>query len=213
MTTTGGLALTTTMRVIDRVHGDTSDARALALPAHSAGLAPVDIRLLGIADLADCRAAAKVNIPDFAGRHPKLGVRTILGDQLNRRAGRAGNLRTASRPQLNRVNDATDRDVAQGQVVARLDISRRPRLDRIALLQLVRGEDVALLPVCEVQQSDARCPVGVVLDMRHLRRHAILVSSTKVDEPVGTLVPAALVACRDLAGVVASTLFGQWTNE
>src|SRR5207302_931447 len=34
--TTGGLALTTTVRVVDRVHGDTADGRALALPPHPA---------------------------------------------------------------------------------------------------------------------------------------------------------------------------------
>src|SRR6185369_6148539 len=37
--TTGGLALTTTVRVVDRVHRDTADRWALALPAHAAGLA------------------------------------------------------------------------------------------------------------------------------------------------------------------------------
>src|SRR3954468_7620299 len=35
--TTGGLALTTAVRVVDRVHGHTTDGGALALPAHPAG--------------------------------------------------------------------------------------------------------------------------------------------------------------------------------
>src|SRR5918997_2545980 len=48
---TGGLALTTTVRVVHRVHGHTADGRALALPPHAAGLAPVDVRLLGVAHL------------------------------------------------------------------------------------------------------------------------------------------------------------------
>src|SRR5215210_1409572 len=43
VTSTGRLALTTTMRVVHRVHDDTADGRALALPAHAAGLAPVDV--------------------------------------------------------------------------------------------------------------------------------------------------------------------------
>ena len=59
--TTGGLALAATVRVVDRVHHDTTDGRALALPAHTAGLAPVDVRLLGVADLADGCAAAHVD--------------------------------------------------------------------------------------------------------------------------------------------------------
>src|SRR3954447_5573244 len=40
--TTGGLGLPATVRVVDRVHGDTTDGGALALPVHAAGLAPVD---------------------------------------------------------------------------------------------------------------------------------------------------------------------------
>src|ERR1700712_1383035 len=85
VTATGGLALTTTVRVIDRVHGHTADGRALALPPHSAGLTPVDVALLGVADLADGRAAAHVDIADLTGRQAQLGVRPVLGDQLDRR--------------------------------------------------------------------------------------------------------------------------------
>src|SRR4051794_2813659 len=58
VTATGGLALATAVRVVARVHHDTTDGGALALPAHPAGLAPVDVALFGIADLADGRAAA-----------------------------------------------------------------------------------------------------------------------------------------------------------
>src|SRR5690606_22875412 len=45
VTAAGGLALATAVGVVDRVHGDTADGRAHALPAHAAGLAPVDVRL------------------------------------------------------------------------------------------------------------------------------------------------------------------------
>src|SRR6476469_7625487 len=79
--TAGRLALTTTVRVVDRVHGNTAHARALALPAHAAGLAPVDVRLLGVADLADGRAAAHVDIADLAGRHAQLREGAVLRDE------------------------------------------------------------------------------------------------------------------------------------
>src|SRR6478736_2244253 len=81
VTTTGGLALTTTVRVVDGVHRDTTDGRADALPALAAGLAPVDVRLLGVADLADRRAAARVDVADLAGGQTQLGVGAILRDQ------------------------------------------------------------------------------------------------------------------------------------
>src|SRR5512143_132674 len=97
VTSTGRLALAATVRVVDRVHDDTADGRALALPAHAAGLAPVDVRLLGVADLADGRAASRVDVADFPGRHAQLGHRPVLGDQLDGRAGGAGDLGAASR--------------------------------------------------------------------------------------------------------------------
>src|ERR1700748_2016021 len=82
--TTGGLALTTTVRVVDRVHGDTADGRADALPAHAARPAPVDVRLLGVADLADRRAAARVDVADLARGEAQLGVGAVLRDEAHR---------------------------------------------------------------------------------------------------------------------------------
>src|SRR6476660_8051144 len=83
VTTTGGLTLATTMRVVNRVHGDTTDGRANALPPHAAGLAPVDVGLLGVAHLADRGAAAQVDVADLTGRHTQLGVGAVLGDELH----------------------------------------------------------------------------------------------------------------------------------
>src|SRR5919112_94032 len=80
VTTTGGLALTATVRVVDRVHHDAADGRPLALPAHPAGLAPVDVRLLGVAHAADGGAAAHIDVAHLAGRHPQLRAAALLGD-------------------------------------------------------------------------------------------------------------------------------------
>src|SRR5687767_9882279 len=203
--TTGGLAFTTTVRVVDRVHGDTADGRALALPPHAAGLAPVDVRLLGVAHLADGRAAAHVDVADLARRHAQLGEATLTGDQLDAGTRRAGDLRAATGPELDGVHHGADGDVPQRQVVAGLDVGRGAALHRVALLQLRRGDDVPLLAVGEVQQRDPRGAVRVVLDVRDLGRHAVLVRPAEVDQPVGALVSAALVACGDLAVDVAST--------
>src|SRR3954451_9358498 len=137
VTTTGGLALATAVRVVDGVHDDTADGRALALPPHPAGLAPVDVRLLGVADLTDGGAAADVDEAHLTGRHAQRGARALLGDQLRGVAGRAGDLGTAAGTQLDAVDRRTDRDVAQRQVVADLDVSGRPRLEQDALAQVL----------------------------------------------------------------------------
>src|SRR3954447_18318829 len=138
VTATRGLALTTAVRVVDGVHDDTADGRALALPPHPAGLAPVDVRLLGVADLADGGAAAHVDEPHLARGHPQRGAGALTGDQLGAVAGGAGDLRTAAGPQLDAVDGRTDRDVAQRQVVARLDVGVGARLHPGALRQVAR---------------------------------------------------------------------------
>src|ERR1700733_8731728 len=54
--TARALALATAMRVVDRVHGDATDRRTLALPTVTARLAELDVAVLGVADFADGRA-------------------------------------------------------------------------------------------------------------------------------------------------------------
>src|ERR1044072_5394843 len=90
--TTGGLALTTTVGVVNRVHRHTANGRADAQPALAAGLAPVDVALLGVADLADRGAAALVDQADLTGRHAEVGHRALLREQLHGGTGGAGEL-------------------------------------------------------------------------------------------------------------------------
>src|SRR6478609_7961390 len=213
VTSTGGLALTTTVRVVDGVHRDTTDGRADALPALAAGLAPVDVRLLGVADLADRRAAARVDVADLARGETQLGVGAVLRDETHRGARRAGELGAAAGTELDRVHDRTRGDVAQRQVVAGLDVGAGTRLDDIALRQLVRREDVALLAVEVVQERDARGAVGVVLDVSDLGVDAVLVVATEVDDTVLTLVATADVTRGDASLVVAATRLGERAEE
>src|SRR6476646_4723181 len=213
VTAAGGLTLAAAVRVVDRVHDDTADGRALALPPHAAGLAPVDVGLLGVADPADRGAAAHVDVAHLAGGHAQLGAAALLGDELRRVASGAGDLRAATGPQLDAVDRRTDGDVAQRQVVARLDVGLRAGLDRRTLAEVLRRDDVALLAVRVVQQRDARRAVGVVLDVRDLGRDAVLVVATEVHDAVGALVTAALVTRRDPALVVAAALLGERAHQ
>src|SRR6476469_6063017 len=87
VTAAGGLALAAAVRVVDRVHHDTTDGGALALPPHTAGLTPVDVGLLGVTHLANRGAAAHVDAADLTGRHTHGGVGAFLTEQLDARAG------------------------------------------------------------------------------------------------------------------------------
>src|SRR5690606_16816899 len=161
--TTGGPTLTTTERVVHRVHDDTPDLRTPALPTHAAGLAPVDVALLGVADLTDRGPAPNVDHPDLTGRHAQGGLRTLLRRQLDGGTGGTGDLRAATGLQLDRVDRGADRDVAQREVVARLDVRAGSGLHPCALSQPGGRQDVPLLAVGVVQQGDPRGPVRVVL--------------------------------------------------
>ena len=57
MTAAGATALAAAVRVVDRVHRHTAHRRADAAPALGAGLAELAQAVLGVADLADRRAA------------------------------------------------------------------------------------------------------------------------------------------------------------
>src|SRR5690606_20635543 len=210
---TGGRALTTTVRVVDGVHHDTTDRGAAALPAHTAGLAPVDVRLLGVADLADGGAAAHVDATDLTGGHTQRGVGAFLAEQLDAHARGTSQLGAAAGTQLHGVDGGTGRDVAKRQVVARLDVGGGAGLDRGALLDALGRQDVALLAVHVVQQRDVGGAVGDVLDVRDLGRDAVLVQATEVDDAVGTLVPAATVARGDAAVGVATTGLAQRAQQ
>src|SRR5207342_2589295 len=93
------------------------------------------------------------------------------------------------------------------------DVGTCAVLDRVALAQLVRGQDIALLAVRVVQQRDAGGAVGVVLDVSDLGRHAVLVMATEVDDAVGTLVATTDVTGGDAAVAVAPTGLRQRTNQ
>ena len=83
----------------------------------------------------------------------------------------------------------------------------------VALRQSLRGDDVALLAVQEVQQRDVRGAVRVVLDVRDLGVDAVLVVATEVDHAVGALVAATLVPGGDAAVRVTPTRAVQRANQ
>src|SRR5690606_32589585 len=116
---------------------------------------------------------------------------TLAGDQLDRGAGGAAHLGATTGAQLHGVHGGADRDVAQRQVVAGLDVRSLARDDRGALAQALRSEDVALLTVVVVQQRDPGGAVRVVLDVSDLGRDTVLVVALEVDQAVGLLVTAA----------------------
>src|SRR6266542_3197907 len=137
---TRALALATAERVVDRVHGHATRLRAAVLVPVAPGLAPVDQVVLGVADLADRGPAGHLDLADLARGHPQGGAATLLGQQLDGDPGRAAHLGAAARAQLHGVDQGADRDAAQRQGVARLDVRALAGLDHVATAAVPRGD-------------------------------------------------------------------------
>src|ERR671923_62078 len=197
------LALAAAVRVVDGVHRGATHGRALAEPAAAARLAARDVLMVDVADLADRRAAGQRYAPHLAGWKPQHAVALVLRDELHTGAGAARELPALAGLQLDVVDERAGRDRAQRQRIPWPDVGLRARLDGHAHAKPRGREDVRLRTVGVVEEGDVRRPVRVVLDRGHLRGDAVL-DALEVDLAVAALVPAALMARRDAAGVVAA---------
>src|SRR6188472_2649781 len=198
----GGRALAAAVRVVDGVHRGPAGLRAHAHVALAAGLADLDVLVVGVADRAHGRPAVRADHAHLARRQAQRRHVAVLGHELDRRAGGAAELASAAGLQLHVVDDRADGHVAQRERVADRDLRARARLHRGPDPEAVRGEDVALLAVGVVQQRDVCRAVRVVLDRRDLRGHPVL-AALEVDPAVQTLGATAAVARRLAPAAVA----------
>ena len=205
VTTTRAATFAAAHRVIDGVHRDAALVRADAEPARAAGLAPLDVAVLGVADRADRRAAVDVDAAHLARGHAQRGPIAFLRHQRDLGAGRAADLRARPDLELDGVDVGTDRDEAERQAVARLDVGGVRRDDFVADRELLRREDVGLLAVLVLDQRDARRAVRVVLDPDDRRGHARLVA-LEVDLAIALLVTSRAEARGDATVVVTADL-------
>src|SRR5690606_29085487 len=83
------LGLTTTVRVVDGVHGRAAHGRLDAAPALGTRLAELLEVVLDVADFADGGAAVGRHLAHLAGPKAQGGVTAVAGDQLGTSAGGA----------------------------------------------------------------------------------------------------------------------------
>src|SRR5690606_34236539 len=203
----------TAVRVVDGVHRAAALVRLAAEPAGTAGLAEDDVLVVGVADRADRGVALAVETAQLARGHPDGDVRAVAALDLDAGARGARQLGALARHHLDGVDDRAHRDEAQRHGVAHLGLRLGAADDGAAHVQLVGGEDVALLAVGVVEQGDAGAAVRVVLDRGDLGGHAFLVATTEVDDAVATLVAAATEARGDAPVVVAAARLLQRAHE
>src|SRR5690606_12616106 len=118
LATFASTSFTTTVRVIDRVHGNTTHRRTNTAPAHGTGFADLTQAVLFVANFTDRCTAVDVHATDFARAQAHLGVDTLTSHQDSRRTGRTRHLRAFARQHFDAVYGCTDRDIADGQRIA-----------------------------------------------------------------------------------------------
>src|ERR1035437_6926415 len=101
------------------------------------------------------------------------------------------------------MHDRSKRDVLQRKRIANQNVGFGPAHDLLADLQANRLNDVALLTVGVVDESDARAAVWIIFNGRNGRRNAVLVA-LEIDHAQLLLMAAALMADGHATGAVAS---------
>ena len=196
LTTTVGVALTTTQRVGDGVHGVAADMRAATQPANATGLAVAPQTEFTIADLADGGAAVGMDPTQLTGGQQQHGVVAVDGHQADEAASGASDLPTLASGHLDIVHRQALGDVAQQHRTADVRLTGTGVAgDLGANLEALRSQDVTLLTVGVVDQGDPAVAVGIILDRLDQTFDVELVA-LEVDDPVLLAMTATTMAAQ-----------------
>src|SRR5574343_912579 len=211
-TTFAGLALTPTVRVIDRDHRGAANGRAHTPPALSARLTNLAKVILFVANLTDGGTTLNMHATNFAGTQTNLRVDTLASQQLNGRTCRTSYLRPLARQHLDATDSRTDRNVANRQRITRLDRSLRATHNRLPNNHALVGNNVTTLTVSVTNQSDVCCTIWIILKTLNLARNTIL-GALKINYAIGLLVATTLMADSHTAVVIATGFFRLRLNQ
>ena len=196
-------SLTTTVRVIHRVHCSAPGLGPDAQPAFAAGLAKRYVRVVAVANLSDGGHARGEHHTHLARRHAQRRVLALFGHDLGRGSRRAHHLAALAGLEFDVMDLSAERDVADRHGVGRSNIHLGAGNHRVAHHEADWRQDVALFTIGIVQQGDVGGTVGVVLDGRNFRRNIELFAA-EVDDSIQPLVAATAMARGYVTLVVAT---------
>ena len=159
--------------------------------------------MVDVADLTDAGDAVDVDVALFAGGKSYESVVAFLSHQLSHVAGCTDELSALASVKLDCVDEGTNGEIGQRQSVAGLDISVSAVSDDMADFDSIGSEDVSLLAVFVLNQSDECAAVGIVLDGLNGCVHADFIAF-EIDNAVFGSVSAAMMTNGDAAVVVAA---------
>ena len=171
----------------------------LPKPARASCLADAHILVVHVAHLADGGHAVHVYHAHLAGWEAHLGILLVASHKLCAARPRCAPSGRPCRYSARYCVSACRAGCgARGRVLPTRISACSPELIVVANLQTERREDIALLAVGVVDESDASRAVGIVFDSGDFARDAELVA-LEIDDAIELLVPAATMACGDAA--------------
>src|SRR3989344_5051284 len=198
-------SFTTSVWVVNRVHGSTADCRADAHPARTSCLSDLNETALLISNCTDGCIAEVGDLADFCGRKFQLCVSGVVRNNFCIVAGGACKACACTELELDVVYEGARRDAAERHAVARLNRNILTNHKGVAELHVLRSKHVPALAVCVESASNKACTVRIVLDGLDLRRDVLLIV-LEIDIAQATLVSSSLVARGDAACIVAACL-------
>ncbi|MCL4147990.1 UNVERIFIED_CONTAM: hypothetical protein GTU68_020387, partial [Idotea baltica] len=155
---------TTTVWVVDRVHDDTTNRRALAIVAHTAGFTHVLVGVVRVGHGTNGGHAFLTHEAKFTRAQTDLGVTTVTTYELGVGAGCACDLPALAWLHFDVVDDCPDGHARKRHGVARLDVCLGGRDDLIADSQTLWCDDIGLFAICVLNKGDERGAVRVIFD-------------------------------------------------
>ena len=202
--------VTTTHRMVVRVHGHTADGRANTQPTCATSFAQVDIALVRIGNTANCCQTIGMNFAQLTAVHFNLRINAVLTHQLGIATCTARQLAAGTRFQFNVVHNRTDWHIFQRHCVTRLNVFTCARDNHITRLQITRGQNIRTHTVSIFNQRNKCSAVWVIFQTNNCRRHTRLFA-LKVNQTILALMTATLVHNGDMTKIVTPTL-GLQTN-
>ena len=187
--------------MVVRVHNRAAYGRSPAHVTFTACFTKRNVLMVDVADLTDAGDAVDVDVALFAGGKSYESVAAFLSHQLSHVAGCTDELSALASVKLDCVDEGTNGDICQRQSVAGLDISVSAVSDDMADFDSIGSEDVSLLAVFVLNQSDECAAVGIVLDGLNGCVHADFIAF-EIDNAVFGSVSAAMMTNGDAAVVV-----------
>ena len=169
-------AFTTTHRVVNWVHDNTTVTGTTAKPTVTTGLTANLEIVFGIRNNTHSGTAGLKNHAHLAAGHLDDSIFVITGHQLSIGTCTANHLGTLAGTQLNVVNQSTERNLSKCEGVTNFRSSTLTRHNGLTHFQPLGSKDITLLTVSIKHKSNARTAVRVILNSLNNCRNTILVS-------------------------------------